>query len=433
MQHAGTKTFCIFHIAIIRRVENEDIAVCGKSSSAWLSIVGIGEDGWEGLSSAGKSAVSSANVLYGSSRHLALAPQTQALRKAWPSPMLPAIEEVIAEYGGRSNVAILASGDPLLYGVGNVFARRLRPSEFQVIPQVSAFSLACARLKWPGADTFLVTLVNRPIEQLNRYLQPNQQLIVYSQSGESPAMIAAHLHASGYGRSALTVFEHLGGPKEKQYEGVAKAWPVRRHADLNVVAVTCLADPGAAAFATVPGLPESAFQTDGQITKREVRAATLARLMPLPGEVLWDVGAGSGSIGIEWMRVHPRNRAIAFERREDRARNIITNANQLGVPGLDVIVGSAPSLFRDVDPPDAIFIGGGISTDGMVEACWEKLRHGGRLVSNTVTISGEATLARWQSELGGDLTRIAISRSEFIGNVLGWRAATPVTQWAVSK
>jgi precorrin-6Y C5,15-methyltransferase (decarboxylating) len=399
----------------------------------WLCIVGIGEDGWDGLGAAAKTAITSAEILVGGARHLALLSESKAVRFVWPMPMLPAIDELLKTHRGNRQVVVLASGDPMLYGVGNVLARRLAPYEFRVIPAVSAFTIACARLGWSCADVQLVSIVHRPVEQIKRLLQPGHQIIVFSEDGGSPKRLVEHLILAGYGSSMVSVLEHLGGPKEHRVDAVAKEWVPRRCADLNVVAIACIADQGTSLLSTVPGLPESAFETDGQLTKREVRSATLARLVPLPGQLLWDVGAGTGSICIEWMRANRSNRAIAFERRQDRADLIVRNAKRLGVPGLCVVTGPAPAILSQAEPPDAVFIGGGISGGALVHTCWEALRCGGRLVANAVTIAGEVELAKCQATFGGDLTRISISRAELVGGVLGWRSLTPVTQWAVTK
>jgi precorrin-6Y C5,15-methyltransferase (decarboxylating) len=399
----------------------------------WLSIVGIGEDGWNGLSCAAKSAVQAAEVIFGGSRHLSLIPDTPAVRIAWPSPMLPALDELIVQHRRRRAVTVLASGDPMLYGVGTVLASRLHAPEFRVIPQVSAFTLACARLGWSSAEIALVSIVHRPIEQINRHLYPCQRLIIYSENGSSPGRIAQFLKSRGYGKSTITVFEHLGGEREKRYDMMAQDWSLDCAADLNVVAVNCNPDETIEPLPMTAGLPDDAYETDGQLTKCEVRAVTLARLAPLPGQTLWDVGAGTGSVGIEWMRAHSSCRTIAFECRADRAERIRHNANRLGTAELLVVTGKAPATFEKLEQPDAIFIGGGVSAPDLVLSCWDRLRPGGRLVANTVTIAGEATIASWQMKLGGELSRITITRSQMIGGMLGWRALTPVTQWVVVK
>jgi precorrin-6Y C5,15-methyltransferase (decarboxylating) len=399
----------------------------------WLSIVGIGEDGWEGLSPSAKQAVESAEFIYGGVRHLAYVPAVRAAQTTWPSPMAPAMHEILTRHRGRNRVTVLASGDPMLFGVGVVLTRELAPAEFLVIPQVSAFSLACARLGWAISDTGLLSLVNRPIEQIHRYLHPGQRLVLFSEDGTTPATVAKLLTDSGYGSSQFTVFECLGGSAERRQDGRANIWSVKQCGDLNLIAVVCVADLEARRLSVVPGLPDDFYETDGQLTKREVRAATLARLAPLPGEQLWDVGAGTGTVGIEWMRSHPSCSCIAFEEREDRAARILANAKRLGVPSLKVIKGTVPSTLDGLQPPDAIFIGGGIGRDGLFQACWNKLTKGGRVVANAVTIESEIAVATWQKLYGGELVRILVARAEPVGGVLGWRHLMPITQWSVVK
>ena len=399
---------------------------------AWLSIVGIGEDGWDGLGVAARRAIERADVLVGGARHLALVPQTPGERIAWPSPMLPFVDEIVEKYRSRA-VTVLASGDPMLCGVGAVFGRRIDPSEFEVIPHVSALALACGRLGWPSDGVMLVSAVARPLDRLRAFVQPDRRVVVYSENGTTPAAVATLLSQCGYGLSKMSVFERLGGPNESRRDGVAEDWTGGACDDLNLVAVHCVADAATEPLATVPGLPNDAFETDGNVTKREVRAATLARLVPLAGQLLWDVGAGSGSIGIEWMRSDPSSRAFAFERNGERAHRIERNARRLGVPGLRIISGTAPGTFEGAERPHAIFIGGGLGTPHLVEACWESLARGGRLVANAVTVEGEVALASWHAKLGGELLRISVSHADAIGSMLCFRPSLPVTQWAVTK
>jgi precorrin-6B C5,15-methyltransferase / cobalt-precorrin-6B C5,C15-methyltransferase len=401
----------------------------------WLSIVGIGEDGWDGLNGEAKRAVESAELLYGGARHLALVPTagSSATRIPWPSPMNPAVQQILTEYRGKRRVTVLASGDPMLHGVGVPLTRDLVATEFRVIPQVSAFSLACARLGWPVAETILITLVNRPVEQLLRHLYPGQRLVIFSEDGSTPATVARLLTESGYGSSKIDVFESLGGSAERNIRELASCWLSERCGKLNLMAVLCASDTKATPLALAPGLPDDTFDTDGQLTKREVRAVTLARLAPLPNQTLWDVGAGTGSIGIEWMRLHSSCSCIAFEAREDRAARIRENASRLGVPNLTVIQGTAPATFAGLRSPDAIFIGGGVGNDDLFDACWAKLSSGGRLVANAVTLQGEASLIARHTLYGGDLMRMAVSRADLIGRFYGWRPMMPITQWTVTK
>jgi precorrin-6B C5,15-methyltransferase / cobalt-precorrin-6B C5,C15-methyltransferase len=403
-----------------------------RIATARVVVIGIGEDGWEGLGTAARDAIASAKVLVGSVRHLALVPFGTAERIAWPSPLLPFVEELVARSRAR-RVVVLASGDPLLYGVGSVLARVVAVGELEIVPHVSSTALARARLHWSAAETDVVSAVARPLDAVLARVQPERRLIVLSEDGGTPAALAALLAQRGYGASILDVFEHLGGSRERHVRGTASWWPHERCADLNVVAVTCRADPDTRPLPSVPGLRDDAYETDGALTKREIRAATLARLVPLPGQLLWDVGAGTGSVAIEWMRTHPSCRAIAFERDAIRAARIARNAATLGVPQLAVVAGSAPETLTDRPRPDAVFIGGGLGTAQLVERCWAALGPDGRLVANAVTVEGEAALARWHATLGGELVRIAVSRAEPLGSMLTWRPHLPVTQWAVTK
>ena len=393
----------------------------------WLTIIGIGEDGWDGLATDARNALERAEVVIGGARQLAFLPQLSSKRLNWPSPMIPFITEMIERYRGRT-VAVLASGDPLLYGVGALLTARLDASEYVVIPHLSSFTLACARLGWPSAETPLISAVHRPLERLLREATPGRRLIVLSEDGLTPAAVASLLVQHGYGKSAITVLERLGGPYERRHDGVAASWE-RRCDDLNIVAVTCIADGGVHVLSNIPGLPESAYETDGQITKREIRAAAIARLAPSPGELLWDVGSGTGSIAVEWMRAHPACRSIAFEKMDTRAERIARNARSLGVPDLRVVHGMAPDAFDGLPQPHAIFIGGGITTPGLLQGCLQRIAPGGRIVAHAVTIEGEATLVRAQALHGGELIRIAVSHAEPLGTMSCWRPQLPVTEW----
>jgi precorrin-6B C5,15-methyltransferase / cobalt-precorrin-6B C5,C15-methyltransferase len=401
----------------------------------WLSIVGVGEDGWDGLNHEAKREITSAELLYGGARHLALiaTSDSSATRISWPSPMAPAVQHILTEHRGKMRVTVLASGDPMLHGVGVPLTRDLAATEFRVIPQVSAFSLACARLGWPMAETILITLVNRPVQQLLRHLYPGQRLVIFSEDGSTPATVARLLMESGYGASKLDVFENVGGSSERNTTGPAAIWSNKQCGKLNLIAVLCASEATANPLSITPGLPDDVFDTDGQLTKREVRAVTLARLAPLPNQTLWDIGAGTGSIGIEWMRLHPSCACIAFEAREDRAARILENAARLGVPNLKVIQGTAPATFASLRSPDAIFIGGGVGNDDLFDACWAKLAPGGRLVANAVTLHSEASLVARHTIYGGDLMRMMVSRADPVGGSYGWRPMMPITQWTVTK
>lgn len=400
-------------------------------STRWLSVVGLGEDGLEGLSPAARTLVDTAEVLIGGARHLAMVPADDRERLTWPSPLRLLID-TIAEMRGR-RVCVLATGDPMCFGIGTTLARRVPIAEMIVIPAPSAFALAHARLGWTEQETRTLTLHGRPLDMLNLHVQPGAKLLILSENASTPALVAARLNELGYPESRITVFEHMDGARENSLAGTAGDWPHPAGADLNTIAVDCIAGPSALIRPLVPGLPDEAFHNDGQLTKREVRAATLAALAPGPGQYLWDVGAGCGSIAIEWMRTDALATATAIEPRAERRTLIADNAAALGVPKLDIRDGSAPDALVDLPTPDAIFIGGGITSEGTVQACWSALKPGGRLVANVVTLEGEAGIMQQAAELGGTLTRIAISRAEPIGPYHGWKPLMPVTQWAVTK
>lgn len=398
--------------------------------AAWLSVVGLGEDGWAGLVEPARAAVTSAEVVMGGARHLSLLPPcSDQLRIEWPTPFSGAFDMVSA-HRGRA-VCVLASGDPMLYGMGASLAKRFPSEEMRIFPGPSAFSLAAARLGWPLQDCITLTVHGRPLAQIQSRLTPGARLLVLSENGGTPAQLAALLCDRGFGDSVLHVLEHMGGAKEHRVEGTARGWSYPPGADLNVVAVHC--QGAGPAFPCLAGLPDDAFAHDGQLTKRDIRALTLARLAPLPGQLLWDVGAGCGSVGIEWMRSHPSCRAVAIEANAARRALIEHNRDALGVPGLDIIAGRTPEALVGLPTPDAIFIGGGLSCDGVVSACWEALAPGGRLVANAVTVQGEAVLARLHADIGGELIRIAVSHAQTLGRFDAWQPAMPVTVLSAQK
>jgi precorrin-6B C5,15-methyltransferase / cobalt-precorrin-6B C5,C15-methyltransferase len=398
-----------------------------------LMVVGIGADGWDGLSPAARRAIEGADVLRGSVRQLGLIPAgIAAERVPWPSPMGPALRALPDSHPG-CRVVVLASGDPMLSGVGTSLVQLHGPSAVEVLPHPSSVSLACARLGWAVEETTVVSVVGRPVELLLPHTTPGRRLLVLGSDGGTPAEVARCLTARGYGRSRLTALAQLGGPAEHRSTGTAATWPPEDTDPLVVTAVEVLAEPGTVPLPTVPGLPDEAFEDDGQLTKRDVRAVTLARLGPLPDQLLWDVGAGSGSIGIEWMRTHPSCRAVAVESRPDRAQRIRRNSGRLGVPGLRVVEGHAPEALATLPTPDAVFVGGGATTPELLATCWAELPEGGRLVANAVTVESEAVLAGWFARVGGELVRIGVQRAEPVGSFTGWKAAMPVTIWSVIK
>jgi precorrin-6B C5,15-methyltransferase / cobalt-precorrin-6B C5,C15-methyltransferase len=397
----------------------------------WLAVIGIGEDGLVGLVPTARALVETAEVLVGGERHHALVAGGGAERLVWERPLSRTIEAIAARRGRR--VAVLASGDPMWFGIGVTLLRRFAVAETTVIPQPSAFSLVASRLGWPLAECRTLTLHGRPLDRLRLELAPKQRLLVLSEDGGTPWAVARFLTVLGWGASPMTVLAHLGGASEEMVEDEARTWGERRVPDLNTIAIECRAGPDARAWSRFAGLPDEVFEHDGQLTKREVRAATLAALRPLPGETLWDVGAGCGSVAIEWLRADGRRRAVAFEHRPERAAAIARNAANLGVPELRIVVGTAPAALAGLPSPDAVFVGGGIGDAALLPAVWAALPGGGRLVANVVTTEGEARLFEWQTQHGGTLTRIAVSRAEPAGPRHLWRALAPVTQLAAVK
>ncbi|MGY1839891.1 MULTISPECIES: precorrin-6y C5,15-methyltransferase (decarboxylating) subunit CbiE [unclassified Modestobacter] len=398
-----------------------------------VTVVGIGADGWDGLSPVAQRAIAGAEVLRGSARQLDLVPPAvTAERVPWPAPMTPALAGLPDAHPGR-RVVVLASGDPMFSGVGTSLVRLFGADAVEVVPHPSSVTLACARLGWAVEETTVVSVVGRPVELLAPHVTPGRRLLVLGSDGRTPAEIADRLTAWGHGGSRLTALAQLGGPGEGRSTGTAAAWPHPETDPLVVTAVEVVTDPGATPLPTVPGLPDDAYLNDGQLTKRDVRAVTLARLVPLPGQLLWDVGAGAGSIGIEWMRVHPTCRAVAVEADPARAERIARNADRLGVPDLRVVPGSAPDALVDLPPPDAVFVGGGATTPLLLDTVWAALAPGGRLVVNAVTLESEAVLAEWHGRCGGSLTRLSVAQAQPVGGFTGWKPAMPVTIWSVQR
>ncbi|WP_018928433.1 bifunctional cobalt-precorrin-7 (C(5))-methyltransferase/cobalt-precorrin-6B (C(15))-methyltransferase [Pseudomonas umsongensis] len=398
--------------------------------SPWLTVVGIGEDGFKGLGKNARRALLGASRIFGGQRQLDLLPACiRGERQLWPSPF--SLEPLLALRG--EPVCVLASGDPMFFGVGASLVRQLPGAEMLILPAPSSVSLAAARLGWPLQDVVTLSVVARPVAALNAHLFSGVRLLVLSNDGQSPAAIAALLRERGFGPSRLTVLEHLGGEAERRIEGAANDWSDPAIADLNLIAIECIAEPNTPRLSRLAGLPDSAFQHDGQLTKRDVRAITLSRLAPIPGELLWDVGAGSGSIGIEWMRAHPSCRALAIEADEGRQALIEHNRDALGVPGLQLIRGSAPQALSGLERPDAIFIGGGVTREGVLDTCWAQLKPGGRLIANAVTLQSEVTLMAWRERHGGELTRIHVAQAQPLGEFDTWRQALPITLLDVTK
>ena len=465
--------------------------------SAGITVVGIGADGWPGLSGTAIAALTKAQVIFGSARQLALLPDAvEADRAPWPSPLVPALPTLLDEHHDR-RVAVLASGDPMFHGIGATLIRMLGAAAVRVIPHPSSVSLAAARLGWSLPEVDVLSLVTAPVEELHPLIHPRRKILILSAGAITPVAVATLLTTRGYGDSTVTVLSQLGASTERVISGPASSLDLTGVDPLNVIAVVCsagtappahrisadaeqssatpvpeaaidlergsarapaatpadfvtsrIADSaapatkmpgrGAAPDPTgprplIPGLPDAVYESDGQLTKREVRAVTLALLGPQPGELLWDIGAGSGSIAIEWMRTHRDCRAVAVESSPERVGRIVRNAAALGVPKLRVVEGRAPGALAGLPAPDVVFIGGGVTRDGVVDAVLAALPPGGRLVANAVTLESEAVLAAWFAKLGGDLTRLAVQRAAPVGGFTGWRAMMPVTIWSVTK
>ena len=396
--------------------------------TAWLTIIGIGEDGLSGLGTLAREVIDGAEFLFGGERHLALVGKKGLI---WKSPLEDSFVELDQLQGKK--VVVIATGDPMWFGIGATLGRRYGPSAIKIIPSSSVFSLVAARLTWPLNEIDCLTVHGRDLDRVKAFLMPGNKLIVLTNDGSTPGQLAGLLKDTGFGGSLLTVFSQMGGTDERRFEGTAIDLDHDAIPDLNTVAIECLADEGLILKARTPGLPDDVFEHDGQLTKREVRAITVSSLAPMPGQMLWDIGAGCGSIGIEWLRGTLNARAIAVERNMDRLGMINRNALALGVPELKVIFGEALTEIIGLPSPDAVFIGGGLTTDGLLEYCWQNLRPGGRLVANAVTFESERCLFEARKKLGGDLNKIEISRAQAMGDYTSWHGLMPVTQLKIIK
>ncbi len=413
-------------------------------SKKWLCVIGIGEDGWDDLSADARDLLNESEIVLGGERHLKMLPKDwEGERIVWSSPIREAVSKIVSwrpeDSASVQKVAIMASGDPLCYGIATKLLRHLPIEEIWIKPALTTFSLMCSRIGWSLPDVETLTIHGRPVEMLHPFVQPGAKLLVLSKGEESPEQAAKLLCERGFGKSIITVLEHLGGRKERQFSGPADSWNHPEGAALNAMAIECIPESNATILSRIPGLPDEAFFHDGQLTKREIRTVSLSRLMPVVDQVLWDVGAGCGSVAIEWMRTSPRCRAVAIEKSKSRLKLIEQNSQELGVPMLQIISGSAPEVLADLPAPDAVFIGGGLSSGNLLQTCWTALNPGGRLVANAVTLEGEQKLLQWQNEnagksgASGDLTRLSISRAEKIGKFQGWKEMRSVIQLAVIK
>ncbi len=398
-------------------------------SDRWLHIVGIGEDGMEGLSAATRAVVEAAEIIVGGDRHHRLSDNVTAERVAWPSPF-DALIDLLTSHRGR-RVVVLATGDPLWFSVGARIGRSIPPSEITYHPQLSAFQLAAARMGWSLADVETLTVHGRPVEQMIAFIQPDQRLLILTTGAETPARIARFLTERGFGASPMTVLASMGGVEERRFDGIAESWDHEVPA-FNTLAVDCVAAPDAALLPRVPGLADELFVHDGTMTKQETRAVTVAKLMPMRGAHLWDIGTGCGSVAVEWMRAARYASAVGIEPRADRRAMAAQNALALGTPKLEILAGEAPAALEGLAPPDAIFIGGGLS-DSVFAAAWAALRPLGRLVANAVTLESEAVLLALHKRHGGQLVRLSVERADPVGRLTGWRPLMPVAQWSLVK
>ncbi len=396
-------------------------------------MVGIGADGWAGLGAVARSLIEQAPLVIAGHRQQTLLPDIAGQdRRRWPTPMLPSLSALLDEYRGR-DILVVASGDPLVSGVGTTLIDRLGSAHVRIVPAVSSVALARAAMGWAAESVDVVTVVGRNPRRVLSLLTPGRRLVVLSSDEHTPGLVATLVADAGYGRTLMTVLGDLGTPEETRVDGIAADWAATDPSRLNVICLEVRPDQGIIPLPSIAGLVDDAFEHDGQLTKRDLRASALARLTPLPGQLLWDVGAGAGSIAIEWMRTDPRCRAVAVERDPARAARIGRNADNLGVPALQVVSGSAPESLAGLPTPDAIFIGGGATVPQLIETCYAALATGGRLVVHAVTLETESVLFENYRSLGGEMVRLSVETAAPIGTFTGWTPARAVTQWAITK
>ena len=403
----------------------------GGQQARWLAIVGIGEDGAEGLSPAARALIRNARLVIGGKRHLALADGLPSgERKAWPSPFAGSIPEILAHRG--EPVAVLASGDPYCFGVGAMLSAHIPAEETICVPAPSSLSLACARLGWALDDAATISLCGRRIETLAPSLQPKRRVLALSADATTPAAVARYLGTRGFGRSVMHVLESLGGPRARMRSTIAENFGFNDVEALNLIAIEVEASPGAKIIPLSTGLPDDVFEHDRQITKREIRAVTLSSLAPRAGELLWDIGCGSGSIAIEWLLRHPSTQAIGIERDPLRAARAARNAAELGVPRLELVTSEALLTLDALPAPDAIFIGGG-GEPAVIDKAYAALKPGGRIVANAITLETEKAVLAALGKFGGTLTRLSVERLDAVGGKQAFRPAMTVTQWTAVK
>ena len=399
----------------------------------WLTILGVGDDGLASLNSSAKLLFDRAETIIAPARVLEIIDTGNKNTIPWTF----GVSETIAFIKERRGEAttILATGDPMHFGIGATLRKFFDEDEMLVLPTPSGFSLAAAKLGWRLQDTAMISLHGRSVAALVPHIQPGRQIISLTSNAKTIYAAARSLTERNFAKSKLTILEHIGGASEKISTFLAEELlgEDKEFADFNMLAIECVADDGAGFFSCVPGLDDDSFLHDGQLTKREVRALTLSLLAPYPHATLWDIGAGCGSIGIEWMRASQGAKAIAIEKDADRCELIAKNATILGTPTLKIHHGSALEQLSELPKPDAVFIGGGLTSKGLFDACWDALPLGKRLVANAVTVQSEAYLTKLFEAHGGELTRLQVSRAIPVGKFHGWKSNMPVTLWSVTK
>ncbi len=405
-----------------------------------LVIIGMGDDGLDGLPLVAVRELFNADILYTSRRLEQMLPEeVQARTHLWPSPFDLMVEDIRKQREAGRQVVVVTSGNPFWHGAGALLARHFPHEDIVVHPAPSSFSLACARMGWAMQETEKLSLHGRRSPALvETFIQPGCRLLLLANNGRTPLEVSSRLVRRGFGSSRLTVLAHLNGPEESRHDMTARTITDLEKddfPDLHVLAVECIPDgPHAQVLPLVPGLPDDAFEHDGQITKQAVRAVTVSALMPRPGAMLWDVGAGCGSVAVEWLRIAGlQGRACAIERDVARCRMISNNADMLGVPHLEVVCDEVPDALHPLPEPDAIFIGTAAESEEIFDYCLDALKPGGILVANAVTAGGEAALAGRHERLGGELVRLAVSRAAPLGSKKAMRPALPVTQFRLRK
>lgn len=390
-------------------------------------VVGIGADGWAGLTDRARDELRGATVVYGSTRQLALLPALDATTVAWTSPMSEHLHRVVSE-ATAAEVHVLASGDPMFHGVGSTIVGAVGRDRVRILPTVSSASLACAELGWDLARTHVISTVHHEVESVVPVVTDGRRVLVLSRGAHTPSEVAEVLTRNGFGWSSMTVLEQLGGPGQRIVESLARSYRPQPHDALNIVAIECVGPR----TSRLPGLPDDAYENDGQLTKSAVRALTVSALTPGGRALLWDIGSGSGSVAIEWLRADTEGSAIAFERDPVRAARLQRNAARHGVADRLTVRGGVPDSLNVAPEPDAVFVGGGLD-DGVLTAAWQALLPGGRFVANAVTLDTQSLLVEWHARAGGTLRRLSIETVEPLGSLTTWRPALPIVQWITTR